>query len=145
MEPERTRLALVYESSVAINQEETVGPSRIGLLGCVIQAVDDGGEFDAQFAHAAVGEIRAVVKAARTGEDNVILHVTLHLPDVAGVCFQDVHGVERDVVAILLVQLVEGGNLPPEGRSGVTAENEHHRLLAAEGGKAHVTALILGG
>jgi hypothetical protein len=46
--------------------------------------------------------------------------------------FQDVHRIERDLVAIFLVQLVQGGNLPPEGRSGVAAENEHDGLPAAK-------------
>jgi hypothetical protein len=35
---------------------------------------------------------------------------------------------ERDAPAILLVELIEGRNLPPERRSGVAAEYQNHRL-----------------
>lgn len=40
----------------------------------------------------------------------------------------DVHDQEGDTVAILLVELIEGGSLPPEWRSSVATEDEHHRL-----------------
>jgi hypothetical protein len=46
--------------------------------------------------------------------------------------FQDVHRVERNVVPVLFIQLVEGRNLPPEGRSSIATEDKHHRLLSAE-------------
>jgi hypothetical protein len=52
----------------------------------------------------------------------------LHLPDVAGMRFGDVDHQERDLLSVLLVELVESGNLPPEGRSSVAAEDEHNRL-----------------
>jgi hypothetical protein len=45
---------------------------------------------------------------------------------------EDVDGVERDIVSVLLVQFVERGNLPPEGRSGVAAKDKYHGLPAAE-------------
>ena len=47
--------------------------------------------------------------------------------------FEDVDDQKRDVVSILIVELVEGGNLPPEGRSGVAAEDEDDGLLCGEG------------
>jgi len=40
----------------------------------------------------------------------------------------DVNHQKSHLASILLVKLVEGGHLPPEGRSGVAAEDEHHRL-----------------
>ena len=45
----------------------------------------------------------------------------------------DVDDEERRVVPVALVHRVEGGNLPPEGRSGVAAEDQDDGLLAAEG------------
>jgi hypothetical protein len=39
--------------------------------------------------------------------------------------FGDVNNQERDLVSVLFVELVEGRNLPPEGRSSVTAEYKH--------------------
>jgi len=44
--------------------------------------------------------------------------------------FQDVHGIEGDTITVLVVELVEGRNLPPERRSSVASEDEHNRLLA---------------
>jgi len=43
--------------------------------------------------------------------------------------FDDVDDEERDSVAVLVVELIEGRNLPPEWGSGVAAEDEYHRLL----------------
>ena len=37
---------------------------------------------------------------------------------------EDVDSVEIDLSLVLLRKLVQGGNLPPEGRSSVTAEDE---------------------
>jgi hypothetical protein len=42
--------------------------------------------------------------------------------------FRDVHHQESDLVPILLVKLIESGNLPPEWRSSIAAEDEHYRL-----------------
>jgi hypothetical protein len=33
--------------------------------------------------------------------------------------FRNVDNQKRDLISVLLVELVESGNLPPEGRSGV--------------------------
>jgi hypothetical protein len=40
----------------------------------------------------------------------------------------DVDNQKRNLILVLLIQLVESGYLPPEGRSGVAAEDEHHGL-----------------
>jgi hypothetical protein len=48
--------------------------------------------------------------------------------------FADVDDVEGRTIAILAIELVEGGNLPPERRSRVAAEHEDDRPLAAERG-----------
>jgi len=42
--------------------------------------------------------------------------------------FADIDDEEGNALTIFLIKLVEGGNLPPEGWSSVTAEDEHHRL-----------------
>ena len=54
----------------------------------------------------------------------------------------DVHDEERDVVLVALVHRVESGNLPPERRSGVTAEYEDDRPLATEGGECDLGGVI---
>jgi hypothetical protein len=42
--------------------------------------------------------------------------------------FGNVDDQESNLALVLIVELVEGGNLPPEGWSSVTAENHHYRL-----------------
>jgi hypothetical protein len=42
-------------------------------------------------------------------------------------CLEDVHGIEINLSLVLLGKPVQGGNLPPEWRSGVAAEDQHHR------------------
>jgi hypothetical protein len=54
----------------------------------------------------------------------------------------DVNNEERDSVFVLLIQLVERGNLPAKGRSGVTAEDENNRLLAAKGRQADRAGMV---
>ena len=51
-------------------------------------------------------------------------------------CLFDVDDVESGAVAITAVQIVEGGNLPPEGRSSVAAEDQHDGALSAMLGQA---------
>jgi hypothetical protein len=46
--------------------------------------------------------------------------------------FQNVHRQKLHPVVILIVELVEGGNLPPERRSGVTAKDQDYRLFSAK-------------
>jgi hypothetical protein len=53
------------------------------------------------------------------------------------VCLDDVNNQEGNSITVLVVELVEGRNLPPEGRSGVAAEDEDYRLFCGEGGELH--------
>jgi len=46
---------------------------------------------------------------------------------------EDVDGVEVDLAFVLFGELVEGGNLPPEWRSSIGAENEDDRAVLPEG------------
>jgi hypothetical protein len=41
----------------------------------------------------------------------------------------DVDDEEGGLFSVLLIELVEGGNLPPERRSSVTTEDKHDRLM----------------
>jgi hypothetical protein len=64
-------------------------------------------------------------------------------PEVGGVRLADVNDIERRVILVLLVEFVEGGNLPPERRSSVAAEDEYDGLLAAQEGQLKM-ALVVG-
>ena len=79
----------------------------------------------------------------RTGEDYFLLNIALHLPDVAGVSFQDVNGEKGHLAVVLLVEFIEGGNLPPEWRSRVAAEHQHDRSLRGERCQVDGAAFVL--
>jgi hypothetical protein len=55
---------------------------------------------------------------------------------------KDVDGEERNAIAVLFVKSVEGGNLPPEWWSGVTAEYQHDWLLRVQRRKLHGARLV---
>jgi hypothetical protein len=48
--------------------------------------------------------------------------------------FYDIYRQESHPTAVLLVEFVEGGNLPPEGRSSVAAEYQDDWLLCQHAG-----------
>jgi len=125
------------DAIVGVDEVEAVGPSGVGALGRVAELVKHGGELDAQLANAGSGNLGAFVFVFRAGEDDFVFDIALHLPDVAGVRFEDVDRQESDLPVIVVVEFVEGGNLPPEGRSGVAAEDEHYRLLCCESRELH--------
>jgi hypothetical protein len=45
---------------------------------------------------------------------------------------QDVDDKKRNVLIVLIVERVEGGNLPPEWRSGIAAEYQDDRLMGRQ-------------
>jgi hypothetical protein len=57
--------------------------------------------------------------------------------------FCDVDNQKGNAVSILLIELVEGGNLPPERRSSIAAKYKHHRPLLVQCGKLNRSALVL--
>ena len=122
-------LAFVGNVAVLIDQVNAVGPAGVGLFGRVAEFVEDSGELDPQLAHTGSCYEGALFFIFRTGKDDFIFYVALHLPDIARVRLGDVHHEKRDFASILIVEFVEGRNLPPEGRSSVAAENHHYRLL----------------
>jgi hypothetical protein len=49
------------------------------------------------------------------------------------VSLDNINSQECNLFSVLIIELVEGGNLPPERRSSITAEDQHDRLLRIEG------------
>jgi hypothetical protein len=128
VESEGAGLAFVGHVAGGIDQIKSIWPRRVCLLGGVAKFVEHGGNVDSQLAHTGAGDETAFFFTPGAGEDDVVLNIALHLPDVAGMRLGDVDHQERDLLSVLLVELVESGNLPPEGRSSVAAEDEHNRL-----------------
>ena len=85
-----------------------------------------------EFADAGGGHLFALGSGGGILEDHALLYIALHLPKIAGVGFGNVNHVESHLVAILLVKLVERGNLPAKRRSSVTAEYQDDRFLLAK-------------
>jgi hypothetical protein len=54
----------------------------------------------------------------------------------------DVHDQECDFALILIVKLVEGGNLPPERRSSVAAENQDDGLRLVQFSQVNGAGLV---
>jgi hypothetical protein len=132
LEAERARLALESHTTMRVDQIHAIRPAGVRTLGGVPEFVEHRGKLYPQLAHAKSGDVLPLVFILRTGENDLIPDVALHLPHIARVSFGDVYGQERNPALVLLVELVEGGNLPPKGRSSVAAKDEHHRLSRGE-------------
>jgi hypothetical protein len=129
VETERARLAFVDDAALLIDEIEAVGPAGVGLLSRIVEIVENGGELDAKLPNAGVGDFATFIEVARTGENDAIFDVALRLPNVAGMGLEDVDGEKADAIVVVVVELIEGRNLPPVGRSRVTAEDEDDRFL----------------
>ena len=132
LETKRTRLRLVTHSPIAVYDVQAIRPACVGPFGRIVEAIDDGGKFDAELHDAQLSHLAALVETLRAGKYHVVIQIIRILPHIAGVRFANVNHVERHPGAILLVEFVESGNLPPKGRSRVAAEHENHRLLAPQ-------------
>ena len=130
-------LTLVSHTAVSINQINAVGPAGIGLLGRVAEFIQDGRELDPEFAHARSRHQGALFFIPWAGKYNLVFDVALHLPDIARMRFRDIDDQERHLACVLVIELVEGGDLPPERRSGVAAEDHDHRPCSIDLREAH--------
>ena len=106
-----------------------------GLLGryAIFHGVDQGGHRDVEFPHAGGSHLFALGSGGGVLKNHAFLDVALHLPKIAGMRFVNVNDVERDTLAVLLVELVERGNLPAKRRSSIAAKNQYDRLFATKG------------
>jgi hypothetical protein len=131
-EAEGAGFAFVDDPVVGVDQVQAVGPASVGALGRVAELVEHRGKLDSQLAHAGAGNLPTLLFISWAGKNDLVLYIALHLPHVAGVSLQDVDHQEGDLAVVLVCELVESGNLPPEGRSSVAAENENDRFLGGE-------------
>jgi hypothetical protein len=141
-ETKRPRQALIGYATVRVDQINAVRPARICALRSVAKLIENAGELYTELAHTSSGYKGALVFILRAGEDDLVLYVALHLPDVAGMRFGDIDHQKSHTILVLLIEFVEGRNLPPEWRSSVTAENQNDRLLFIQGGKLNPVGLV---
>ena len=88
--------------------------------------------------------MRTLIFVFGVGEEHLLAQVDGELPAVSGVSLLDVDDEEIDLIAVLAVELVERGNLPPEGRSCVATEDEHHGLAGESSGKPDAVVAVVG-
>jgi hypothetical protein len=112
-----------------VDQIEPVRPARVCPLRGIAKLVEHGRKFDPKFPHASPGNEFSFFFSLRTRKNNLVFDIALGLPNVAGMGFGNIDNEERNAPAILLVELIEGRNLPPERRSRVAAEYQNYGLL----------------
>jgi hypothetical protein len=137
-----TGLAFVGNVAVLIDQVNAVWPAGVGLFGRVAEFVEDRRELNPQFAYASSCYEGTLFFILGAGKDNFVFDVALHLPHVARVRLSDVDHKKSDFASVLIVEFVEGRNLPPEWRSSVATENHDHGLLLVQGGELNSFALV---
>jgi len=115
-----------------VDQVNAIRPAGVGSFRAVAEFVEHGGKLDPKLAHAGAGNECPVLFVLRAGEYDLVVNVALHLPNIAGMRLQNVDDEEGHLAAVLIVKSVESGNLPPEGRSRVAAEDEHHGLAGCQ-------------
>ena len=142
LEAEGPRFALIGNFALAIDQVDTIGPARVGPLCRVAKFVKNCRKLYIEFSHTCSSDRRAFLFVLRAHEDNLVSDVTLHLPDIVGMRLGDVDHRESDLISVLLIELVEGGSLPPKWGSGITPEYEHDRLLLVQRREFNGSALI---
>jgi hypothetical protein len=54
----------------------------------------------------------------------------------------DIDDQEGDALVVLVIEFVETGNLPPEGRSSIAAEDQHDRLVRRQGREVNIGGLV---
>jgi len=130
MKAEGAGLAFIENAATLTNQIKAIGPPCVSRLNAIVKAINQRGKPDAEFAHARTRNRYALDLVLGAAEQHAITHVRLHRPNVSGMRLKNVDRVEADLAAVLRGEFVQGGNLPPKWRSGVTAEDQHHRPVS---------------
>lgn len=142
LESERAGFALICDSALRVDEVQTVWPPGIGAFCHVTEIIDHSRQLDAQAIDAGPGEGDTLGIISRACKDEFFFDIVFRLPDIARMGFQDVDDQERNTIAILLVKAVQGGNLPPERRSCVAAEDQYDGLLGSECAQLDTSAFV---
>jgi hypothetical protein len=137
MKTERARFALVKYTPIRRDQVKAIRPTSIRRLHLVIEAIDQRRKLDSELTYASSRNRCPLGLILGTCKQHSILDIRLHLPNVRGMCLEDINRVERNSVFVLIGQLVQSGNLPPEWRSCVAAKYQHHRFRLPQRAKLH--------
>lgn len=130
--PERAGSALIGYAPLAIDQVHAIGPRGVCLLGGITELIENSRKFYSELTHAGSGHQCAFIFIPGTGEHDFVPNVAFHLPHVTGVGLEDIDDKKRDLASILVIELIEGRNLPPERRSSIATEDEYDRLVRSQ-------------
>src|SRR5690242_7385623 len=130
MESKGSSLAFEGHPAGRVNDVEPVGPAGVSALGGVLDIIHKGGHMNSEFDHASFRRLVAFEQRLGRGNQHAIFNVARHLPTVSWMRFFDIDNIERHLILILVIELVERGNLPTEGRSCMASEYQYHRFLS---------------
>jgi hypothetical protein len=136
VKPEWSGFAFI-ENTTVCDQIHSIRPSGVCGLNLIVEAIDESGKFNPQPLNAHTSYRGALLLIAGAAEQYLVLHIALHLPYVGGMSLKDVDGVEVNLAPVLLSQFIQGGNLPPKGRSSIATEDENNRLIGPNGCQPH--------
>ena len=91
IESPRTRVALVSNLAVSIDNIDSVGGCRIRLFRCIVHAVDQHWHGDIQPQLAGLGYINPLLLSLGLRKNDTLFFVGRNLPAVARVGFADVY------------------------------------------------------
>lgn len=144
MEAVRPGSAFEGNTPLLVDHVQAVWPAGIRFLCCVFDVVEQCRDFDLEPTHTGVGHGLALGVGLRVGVNDALPLVDGELPAIARMRFLDVDDEELGAIFVLAVEIVEGGNLPPERRSSVAAEDEDDGA-PGEVAQFHAAGLVMPG
>ena len=136
--------ALEDHAAVGANQVQAVGPAAVGQLHLVVHLVDQRRKPDVERPNAG-GSVGIFFCLCPGGfEDDAIPDVGRRLAAISRMGLANVDEQERDLILVARRHVVQGPNLGPERRSGITAEDQRDRLPVAERCERHGGAVADG-
>ena len=126
--PKGPRRALIGNLPALVDHIQTIGPTCVRFLDPVIQPVHQRRKFDSQLPHTCLRNGIALRIRPRQCEHHSLPNIRFHLPHVRRMRLLNVDHIKRGGGLILLVNLVERGNLPAKRWSSVAPEYQYHRL-----------------
>ncbi len=132
IEAKRSRFALEQNTPVFPDQIQPVRPPGVLLLHSIIDSINNRWHQNVQLSDTGLRNLFALGLRSWIPEQNALLHVTLHLPDICRMGLGNVNHVESHLRLVQIVELVERGNLPAKWWSSIAAEYEDNRLSTPE-------------
>ena len=141
-EEHRAHAALVGDLAALGDQVEPLGHRRVVLGDLIVHFVDQGRHLEGQLDHAGLADLDTFFHRFVLRKEHGVLLVLFDLPAVGRMDLSQVDDEEVDLVAIVLIDLVEGPSLGPKRRSGVTTEDQRNGSLLRPIGEAKGLTLL---